>query len=123
MWDALRRGLTVCWPYLVYYAAYFAALAYFVVTACLSWWSLWQISILVSALAWGFLICLCIWPPLETLFPKWVGLGCKVFTAGCGALQLPHSLQMVSSRGPGASCARVIPSLGDLCSASAWLCD
>lgn len=47
-----------------------AGLAYFIVTASMAWYTAWQIVIFLSALGWGALICLCIWPPIGTLLPR-----------------------------------------------------
>lgn len=51
-----------------------AALTYFIVYASLGTYSTWQITIFLSALAWGVLNLLCLYPPIGTLLPRWVRL-------------------------------------------------
>ncbi|KAL4547939.1 hypothetical protein Ndes2526B_g07156 [Nannochloris sp. 'desiccata'] len=63
-------ALAATWPFLLFYAAYFAGAVYFIVNAALGRYSAWQIVIYISALAWGFLIVLCVWPPVSTLVPR-----------------------------------------------------
>jgi cellulose synthase/poly-beta-1,6-N-acetylglucosamine synthase-like glycosyltransferase len=62
--------VSVTWPYFLYYIAYIAGVIYFIVTASLGWWSAWEIVIYISALAWGLLISLYIFPPISTLLPR-----------------------------------------------------
>lgn len=69
-WAALKKAFTVTWPHLLYYLAFFAGIVYFIVTAALNYYTTWQIMVFLSAIAWGTLIVLCIFPPIWTMIPR-----------------------------------------------------
>jgi hypothetical protein len=66
----IREALNYTWPYLLHYTALLAGSIYFIVTAAMGRYTTWQICISISAIMWGLLICLCVWPPVATLFPR-----------------------------------------------------
>jgi hypothetical protein len=68
-WPGLGTDLAWCWPYLLYYAAYGAAVAYFTVTAVLGRYSVDMVLLSVAAALWGALFCIGLWPPLASLLP------------------------------------------------------
>ena len=68
----LMEALSVTWPHLLYCVAWAAGTIYVIVTASLGYYSAWEIVLFMSAVAWGALIILCVWPPLATLLPRYV---------------------------------------------------
>lgn len=66
----LLSSLSVLWPFLVYILSYIVSFIYFIVTSSLGWYSASEIVIFLSALAWGTLVCICIWPPVSTILPR-----------------------------------------------------
>ena len=68
--SSLSETLACTWPFLAYYAATLGATVFVIVRSATGLYSLWEIIMLVTALLWSYLICLCIWPPLSTLMPR-----------------------------------------------------
>ncbi|KAL4423966.1 hypothetical protein ABPG75_001267 [Micractinium tetrahymenae] len=69
-WASLKKALGVTWPHLVYLAGFASGVLYFIVTTAKGWYSTWQIMIFLSAISWGMLIVLCIWPAIFTMLPR-----------------------------------------------------
>jgi hypothetical protein len=69
-WAALRKGLAWCWPYTAYYLAYAACLSLFLANAASGRFSQEALLLNIAAALWGLLICMCLWPPVETLLPR-----------------------------------------------------
>ena len=64
------ESLGYTWPFLIYIFSVIFSLAYFIVTAALGRYSVWEIVMLLTALSWASYICLCIWPPVSILIPR-----------------------------------------------------
>ncbi|KAI8106252.1 hypothetical protein M9435_000798 [Picochlorum sp. BPE23] len=63
-------NLIVLMPYLLYYAAYLAAIIYFIVLVSVNKYTAWRVVIYITALAWATLIVLYLWPPVSLLLPR-----------------------------------------------------
>jgi hypothetical protein len=69
-WHEVLRSLPWLWPYIIYYLAYAAGMVWWITRALLGYYSTLSILLYISAAGWGALMCMCLWPPLETLLPR-----------------------------------------------------
>ncbi len=86
-WAGFRRSAPLLWPYLLYYLLCLAAFAYIGVHTAINGHDNEQLVLLASAALWMLLVCICIWPPLETLLPR------EETEEGWKVLWLPRGVQ------------------------------
>ena len=65
------KGILVnLWPWMLYYLLFLGGTLYLIVRASLGKYSSAELVVGLSAVGWGFLIVLYVWPPLETIIPR-----------------------------------------------------
>lgn len=66
----ILESLSCTWALVLYLFACVGSLLYFIVRAALLQYTVWELVMTATAIAWGSYICLCIWPPIALLLPR-----------------------------------------------------
>lgn len=58
------------WPWMLYYLLFLGGILYLIIKASLGKYTSAELVVGLSAVGWGLIIVLYVWPPLETIFPR-----------------------------------------------------